>query len=222
MTDLTAALHTRGFRFGIYTAAGYTTCGRRAGTLYHEYADAARFKAWGVDYLKYDDCGEANIQSYAKYFVMKDALAVAYAGSTPIDYYSYEPFQVYGNDAVRQMAWVSDVGDLWRTGGDIRAEWRSVLANARSNNEWAPNSRPGHFNDADMLEVRRYKDISRPLSGNDDSICVGHLIFQMGSGCESYETKILCRDSVICWRISLLRARQQSFDSARRFGGHDI
>lgn len=156
MADLTAALHARGFRFGIYTAAGYTTCGRRAGTLYHEFADAARFKAWGVDYLKYDDCGEANIQSYAKYFVMKDALAVAYASSTPIDYYSYEPFQVYGNDAVRQMAWVSDVGDLWRTGGDIRAEWRSVLANAHANNEWAPNSRPGHFNDADMLEVRWY------------------------------------------------------------------
>ena len=45
------------------TAAGYTTCGRRAGTLYHEYDDAAKFKAWGVDYLKYDDCGEPNIQS---------------------------------------------------------------------------------------------------------------------------------------------------------------
>ena len=51
------------------------------------------------------------------------------------------------------MAWVSDVGDLWRTGGDIRAEWKSITANAHSNNAWASNGRPGHFNDADMLEV---------------------------------------------------------------------
>ena len=133
-------------------AAGYTTCGRRAGSLYHERQDAATYAAWGVSYVKYDDCGEANIQSYAKYFVMKDALAAAY-GSTPIDYYSYEPFQVYGRGAVQQMAWVSTVGDLWRSGGDIRASWESILSNAHANNEWAPNARPGHFNDADMLEV---------------------------------------------------------------------
>ena len=37
------------FRFGVYAAAGETTCGNRAGTLYHERSDAAQFKAWGVD-----------------------------------------------------------------------------------------------------------------------------------------------------------------------------
>ena len=57
---------------------------------------------------------------------MRDALTAAY-GSDAIDYYSYEPFQVYGPDAVAQMAWVSFVGDLWRTGGDIRATWSSIL-----------------------------------------------------------------------------------------------
>ena len=84
---------------------------------------------------------------------MKDALAAAYGTEKPIDYYSYEPFQVYGANAVPQMAWVSSVGDLWRTGGDIRAMWRSILANAHANNKWAPNAVPGHYNDADMLEV---------------------------------------------------------------------
>lgn len=43
--------------------------------LYHERQDGRRYKEQGVDYQKYDDCGEANIQSYVKYFVMKDALA---------------------------------------------------------------------------------------------------------------------------------------------------
>lgn len=64
-----------------------------------------------------------------------------------------EPFQVYGRGAVEQMAWVSEVGDLWRTGGDIRASWESIMANTRANNMWALNGKPGHFNDADMLEI---------------------------------------------------------------------
>ena len=75
MKELSDQLHKKGFRFGIYGAAGFTTCGHRAGSLYHERQDARWYKEQGVDYLKYDDCGEANIQSYAKYSVMKDALA---------------------------------------------------------------------------------------------------------------------------------------------------
>ena len=80
---------------------------------------------------------------------MKDALAAAYNKVGGIDYYSYEPFQVYGAGAVSQMSWVADVGDLWRSGADIRASWKSVLNNAKANNRWASNARPGHFNDAD-------------------------------------------------------------------------
>ena len=53
--------------------------------LGREDADAAQFASWGVRYLKYDDCGEANIQSFAKYSVMKDALAAAGG----LDYYSF-------------------------------------------------------------------------------------------------------------------------------------
>ena len=51
---LLCAWHHQGFKFGIYGAAGFTTCGRRAGTLYHERQDALQYKEWGVDYLKYD------------------------------------------------------------------------------------------------------------------------------------------------------------------------
>ena len=84
---------------------------------------------------------------------MKDALTAAYGSNPGIDYYSYEPFQVYGKDAVTQMAWVSGVGDLWRSGADVRPSWHSILGNTYSNNRWAANARPGHFNDADMLEI---------------------------------------------------------------------
>jgi alpha-galactosidase len=132
-------LHSKGFKFGIYGAAAFTTCAHRAGSLYHERQDAAQYKAWGVDYLKYDDCGEANIQSYVKYFVMKDALEAAPGGG--LDYYSYEPFQIYAAGAVEQMVWVSRVGDLWRSSNDIRPSWESILSNAFLTNKWARNAR---------------------------------------------------------------------------------
>ena len=90
-------------------------------------------------------------QSYTKYFVMKDALAAAPGGG--LDYYSYEPFQIYAAGAVPQMAWVSGVGDLWRSSNDIRPSWDSILSNAHMVNKWAPNALPGHYNDADELEI---------------------------------------------------------------------
>lgn len=49
---LATALHGKNFKFGIYLAAGESTCGNRAGTLYHEFQDAAQIAAAGVDYLK--------------------------------------------------------------------------------------------------------------------------------------------------------------------------
>ena len=51
---LSDGLHAKGFHFGIYGAAGQTTCCNLAGSLYHERQDARTYFNWGVDYLKYD------------------------------------------------------------------------------------------------------------------------------------------------------------------------
>jgi hypothetical protein len=59
---------------------------------------------------------------------MKDALAATPGGG--LDYYSFEPFQIYSAGAVEQMAWVSGVGGLWRSSNDIVPSWKSILANA--------------------------------------------------------------------------------------------
>jgi hypothetical protein len=42
LKDLGDYLHAKGFLFGIYTAAGTTTCGGRAGSLYHGAAAICR------------------------------------------------------------------------------------------------------------------------------------------------------------------------------------
>jgi len=45
-------VHSKGLKFGIYTARGSTTCMGRAGSDSHEQQDADTYAAWGVDYLK--------------------------------------------------------------------------------------------------------------------------------------------------------------------------
>jgi alpha-galactosidase len=57
-------LHTRGFKFGLYTSAGNQTCssggrpGKVPGSRDHYDLDAATFASWGVDYIKLDWCGD--------------------------------------------------------------------------------------------------------------------------------------------------------------------
>ncbi|MGW3042039.1 alpha-galactosidase [Kitasatospora sp. NPDC001159] len=48
--------HSKGMKFGIYSTDTYTTCQGHPGSLGHETTDAGDFVAWGVDYVKYDDC----------------------------------------------------------------------------------------------------------------------------------------------------------------------
>lgn len=49
-------IHSKGLKYGIYSSAGTLTCQGRAGGLDHEDVDAQDYAAWGVDYLKYDNC----------------------------------------------------------------------------------------------------------------------------------------------------------------------
>ena len=105
MRNLSAYIHGKGLKFGVYGAAGETTCAKAAGNLYHERADAAQLASWGVDLFKYDECGENNLQSFAKFSVMRDALN---ATGRPI-VFSYEPHITV------PISWPPFVGNLWRT-----------------------------------------------------------------------------------------------------------
>ena len=72
MAHVGNAIHDLGLKFGMYSSAGYYTCGRYAGSLGHEDVDAQDFASFGVDYLKYDNCyngGQAGTQdlSYKRF-----------------------------------------------------------------------------------------------------------------------------------------------------------
>jgi alpha-galactosidase len=141
-------VHSKGLKLGIYEDAGTATCAGYPGSLGHEQTDAQTFADWGVDYLKYDNCnnnGSTTKQQYIdRYTAMRDALA---ATGRPIVYSICE----WGvNDPA---SWAGDVGNLWRTTGDISDNWNSLKSIVNQNAPLAPAAHPGAWNDPDMLEI---------------------------------------------------------------------
>ncbi|GAA1042807.1 hypothetical protein GCM10009566_46880 [Streptomyces murinus] len=139
-------VHAKGLKLGIYTSAGLRTCDviGMPGALGHEYGDARQFADWGVDYVKYDNCNNLGIDAISRYTTMREALK---ATGRPIVYSICE----WGEN--KPWEWAPDVGNLWRTTGDISDSWSSMLSIVKQNLPLAPYAGPGHWNDPDMLEV---------------------------------------------------------------------
>ncbi|MFI6184136.1 lectin [Nonomuraea sp. NPDC051191] len=138
-------VHGKGLKLGIYSSAGTTTCAGYPASLGNERRDAALWASWGVDYLKYDNCGDHLGQSaQQRYTAMRDALA---ATGRPILYSLCN----WGQDSV--WTWGMPVGNSWRTTGDIQANWGSVMGILDSQAGLEAYSGPGGWNDPDMLEV---------------------------------------------------------------------
>ena len=149
MKGLADYLHARGLKLGIYSSPGPRTCAGYPASYGHEAQDAKTFASWGVDYLKYDWCSAGNIykdsQLQPVYQKMGEALQ---ATGRPIVFSLCE----YGLGNVQ--TWGPEVGgNLWRTTGDIRDSWDSMIGNLEKQVPTAPYAGPGHWNDPDMLEI---------------------------------------------------------------------
>ncbi|MFB7634615.1 NEW3 domain-containing protein [Streptomyces sp. NPDC056149] len=137
-------VHAKGLKLGIYESAGTMTCAGYPGSLNHEQQDANTFAAWGIDYLKYDNCNNMGIPARRRYQAMGDALAKT---GRPIVYSLCN----WGEEDV--PSWGGSVGNLWRTTGDIDASYGRMLAIFHQNVSRAAAAGPGAWNDPDMLEV---------------------------------------------------------------------
>ncbi|MEU3294355.1 alpha-galactosidase [Streptomyces longwoodensis] len=139
-------VHSKGLKFGLYSSAGTKTCADNGfpGSLGHEKQDAALWAAWGVDYLKYDNCNNAGVDAQTRYKAMGDALA---ATGRPILYSICE----WGSN--QPWNWAPTIGHAWRTTGDINDTWSRMIQNAHESQPRAQYAKPGAWNDPDMLEV---------------------------------------------------------------------
>ena len=148
-------IHSKDLKFGIYSDAGWKTCGGRPGSRGYEYQDALRYAEWGVDYLKYDWCNTEALNAEGAYLTMRDAL---YAAGRPIVFSLCE----WGNN--EPWSWGKNVGHLWRTTGDItncfdcvvdHGIWKSwgIMQILDLQEGLRIHAGPDHWNDPDMMEV---------------------------------------------------------------------
>jgi alpha-galactosidase len=159
MKALADYIHSKGLKIGIYSSPGPKTCARFEGSLGHEEQDAQLYASWSIDYLKYDLCSFHTImQAKAPddkaaqmrlminaYDKMSRALK---ATGRPIVYSLCQ----YGWDSVWE--WAPSVGgNLWRTTGDISANWDRIYDLLSQQSGLETYAGPGHWNDPDMLEV---------------------------------------------------------------------
>ena len=148
-------VHSKGLKFGLYNCAGTKTCAGYPGTRGYEYQDARFYASLGIDYLKFDWCNTDGINAKEAYTTMSKALLIA---GRPIIFSLCE----WGNN--KPWEWAGNVGELWRTTGDISAKfdgyldhgtWKQlgVMPIADLQNGLRKYAGPGHWNDPDMLEV---------------------------------------------------------------------
>jgi alpha-galactosidase len=156
MKALADYIHSKGLKFGIYSDAGWQTCGGKPGSRGHEYQDAMMYAKWGVDYLKYDWCNTEGLKGEGAYLTMCNAL---HAAGRPIVLSLCE----WGGS--KPWTWAKNVGHLWRTTTDITAcfdcivdhdgKWQQwgVMQNIDSQENLRAFAGPDHWNDPDMMEV---------------------------------------------------------------------
>lgn len=149
-------VHDRGLKFGIYSSAGTRTCQDYPASLGHERLHAQQFADWGVDYLKYDNCGDhKGNDAIARYSAMGRALAEV---DRDIVYSICE----WGRN--QPWEWGRNAGGhLWRATHDIVAKWTTDeqefglgivdIIDQMDERGMAPHHGPAGWNDPDMLQI---------------------------------------------------------------------
>ncbi len=161
MKALADYAHSKGFKFGLHTAAGTADCGDDpVGGFGHEKVQVKEFTDWGLDFIKLDKCHykpgwteKLVKQTYFKWRRLLDAS---------------------GRDIVLSISaykfrdWYPQIAQMARTTGDIRAKihggalfdkvtrgrhFNSVMENTILNNQSAAYAGNGYWNFPDMLVI---------------------------------------------------------------------
>lgn len=171
-------IHSLDLKFGLYSSHGSATCQNVAGTFGYEETDAQDYAAWGIDYFKQDTCNGGLPSDpnafYNRYRVFSEALLET------------------GRDIVVELCdftsggqtwlWGSQLGNHWRTTGDISASYGSMRNNFVNNQSRRTYAGPGHFNNPDMMEIGNaghdlatsggYSTLAAPVQRGDTTVQV--------------------------------------------------
>ena len=170
MKGLADYIHAKGLKAGLYTSPGPWTCGGYVGAYQHEATDARKFAEWGFDFLKYDWCSYGDVASMA---VMNFAKIKSNGSPWKNGEEAIHPYRLMGNflrDQQRDIVfnlcqygmaevwkWGGDVGNSWRTTGDLGLQKKSQLPAfygiGFKNEQHSEFARPGAWNDPDYILI---------------------------------------------------------------------
>ena len=156
MKGLADYVHAKGLKIGLYSSPGPTTCGGCTGSWQYEAQDAKTFADWGFDFLKYDWCSYGKVamgkglqRAMYPYLVMGKALREQ---NRDIVFSLCQ----YGMEGVSR--WGAHVGgQSWRTTGDVFDSWRSISGSIAQQKQLWYFTKPGAWNDPDMLCVGKMR-----------------------------------------------------------------
>jgi len=146
--------HSKGAKYGLYTAESTVTCGGYPASAGHEVVDAKTFADWGVDYLKVDGCGPVSYYPEG-YKAMGAALE---ASGRAIEYSCSWPAYIGADETTKPFqTFIDDGCNGWRNYGDIQCSWGSLGGIIDHWGKYgtflAPFAAPGHWHDMDMLLI---------------------------------------------------------------------
>ncbi len=161
---LASTLHAAGLRLGLYTDAGRNGCGGSGeGSYGHYQQDAATFASWGIDAVKVDFCGgaELHLNPVTAYSEIHAALAASHRPMLlnicnflqPEQYAQGQP--TVAESAFASYAYGPGVANSWRTDTDVgrpgKVHFPEVLRNVDADAAQPDAAGPGHWNDPDYL-----------------------------------------------------------------------
>lgn len=157
--DVADYVHQRGLKLGIYSSAGTTTCADYPASLGHEESDASQWADWGVDLVKYDNCGEhQGMGEQERYQRMADAIA---ATKRPM------VFSLCDWGEGKDWEWNGEkkVGHYYPTTYDICATWDIMMRNGDFQSHVTDYAGPDNWADPDMLVVGVRKFLGEEVPG---------------------------------------------------------
>jgi alpha-galactosidase len=156
MPALTAYIHGKGLKAGIYTSPGPLTCAQYTAAWQHEESDARTFADWGFDLLKYDWCSYGKLvkpvtrEDFAKPFALMGSLLKQQGRDIQFNLCQYGMGEVW--------KWGAEAGgQSWRTTGDLGMEKDTHLPGfysiAFKNMVLDAYAGPGRWNDPDYILI---------------------------------------------------------------------
>ena len=155
MKGLADYIHSKGLKAGLYTSPGPWTCGGYTGAWQHEAADAQLFARWGFDFLKYDWCSYGSVAGGKALPDLQKPYQLMWDELQKLDRDVVFNLCQYGMGDV--WKWGGDVGNCWRTTGDLGVVHGSRLPGfysiGFSNAQHSDYARPGAWNDPDYILI---------------------------------------------------------------------